>query len=874
MADANITISANTRNAEAAFRRLDARLARIERTTSRVERRNAAMSRSLGSVARSASQVSGALGAATAALAAFATGAGIRGIINATTTFEGFRAQLTAYLGDQRRANAELARLEELAKGLPQSLTDLTNGFTILTRYGINTSNESMKAFANIASANNKTLSQLGEALGDALTGEYERLKEFGVKVTRENGQLTAKMGDQVLGVASNATDLMGMLRSLGEEGGRYFGAAENQANTLTGALSRLGDSVDKAARAIGEGGLAKTISQIADRFSSFLDQNKELAMELGEKLSVAAILAADAFEILLKNIEYVMIAIGALIGLGVLKFLFSLASMILGPVIGAFKLFYNVLKGVATFMVRNLVRGSIAAVALAFGKIALVIGAVGTAVYGVGWLIDKVFGTDVTGTLENFASNVQETVVDAIDGVTELGSEAIDTLMDTTGATAMLSQGQELLNGKYNTFAEYLDDVRARASANRQAQEEVTDAMSEQERQIAATADETRRLQEAEEARASAVTKAADEIIKKQDEQLQALRLEASLIAETDAVREAHLSTLAAEIKFRQDNTNATDDEVEAFRRRYAAKADEIAQAKDELQYQQALLRARRDLLGIQTRAESVQRGVGVIGRLDEAGQLQKNYQMDQNALQSSLDAKLISEEQYQQALYALKQEYADKANQLYINQVQNEQRQRQTAIQAEQMRLGKTAEQAETYADFMMKTDAEKAQFAISQGALMFNELGKYNKDAFEAAKAFNIAQAIMNTYMGATKALASYPPPFNFIAAAAVVAMGLSQVAQIRSQTYSGRSLGGPVMGGKSYIVGENGPELFSPTSTGSITRNGDIGKGGETSINFTIVANDSQGFDDLLIQRQGMIKQMISDAMIERGQRSMV
>ena len=125
-----------------------------------------------------------------------------------------------------------------------------------------------------------------------------------------------------------------------------------------------------------------------------------------------------------------------------------------------------------------------------------------------------------------------------------------------------------------------------------------------------------------------------------------------------------------------------------------------------------------------------------------------------------------------------------------------------------------------------------------------------------------------------MGATKALASYPPPFNFIAAAAVVASGLAQVAQIRSQTYSGRALGGPVMGGKSYIVGENGPEMFTPTTTGSITRNGDLGKGGETNINFTIVANDSQGFDDLLIQRQGMIKQMISDAMIERGQRSMV
>ena len=65
---------------------------------------------------------------------------------------------------------------------MPQSLQDLTHGFTVLTREGIGTANKEMKAFANIASANNKTLGQLAEALGDATRGEFERIKEFGVK--------------------------------------------------------------------------------------------------------------------------------------------------------------------------------------------------------------------------------------------------------------------------------------------------------------------------------------------------------------------------------------------------------------------------------------------------------------------------------------------------------------------------------------------------------------------------------------------------------------------------------------------------------------------------------------------------------------------
>lgn len=174
----------------------------------------------------------------------------------------------------------------------------------------------------------------------------------------------------------------------------------------------------------------------------------------------------------------------------------------------------------------------------------------------------------------------------------------------------------------------------------------------------------------------------------------------------------------------------------------------------------------------------------------------------------------------------------------------------------------------------NFEKKSEIEKAQFVIQQGADMYSALGAHNKKAFEAAKAFNIANAIMNTYLAATKALATYPPPFNFIAAAAAVGMGLAQVATIRSQSYSGRALGGPVMGNQPYIVGENGPELFTPSTTGRVTRNSELTGGGDVNINFNITANDSQGFDDLLVQRRGLITQMISDAMVERGQRSMV
>ena len=283
------------------------------------------------------------------------------------------------------------------------------------------------------------------------------------------------------------------------------------------------------------------------------------------------------------------------------------------------------------------------------------------------------------------------------------------------------------------------------------------------------------------------------------------------------------------------------------------------------------AVEQARRALQGQQTFAEGVQRGVGVQQRMNPQAALETQYKMDMDALKLHLDQKLITEEQYQNQLLRLKKEYANRSNELYIQQVQTERQQRQTAIEAEQLRLGKTQQQAKDYAEFMMKTEIQKTQFAIESAAQMFSALGAQNKKAFEAAKAFNIANAIMNTYMAATKALATYPWPFSMIAAGAAVAMGLAQVAQIRSQQYSGRALGGPVMGGTPYMVGESGPELFVPNTTGSITRNGDLGGGAPVNVTFQIMANDTSGFDDLLLSRRGLIRSVISDAMLESGRR---
>ena len=270
------------------------------------------------------------------------------------------------------------------------------------------------------------------------------------------------------------------------------------------------------------------------------------------------------------------------------------------------------------------------------------------------------------------------------------------------------------------------------------------------------------------------------------------------------------------------------------------------------------------------QTGIESAVTAAGSMSQLDPVTKAMTDQATMNNGLKSLRDQGLISEQEYNTARVSSAVAANDaimEANRKMFETKKMYELQSDTASKfsyAEQKAIAKDA------ADFEMKSDTEKAMWSIQQSAAVFAALGGQNKKAFEASKALNIAMAIMNTYMGATKALATYPWPFGLIAAGLAIASGFAQVAQIRSQQYSGRAVGGPVVGGQSYMVGEKGPELFTPGNSGNITKNSQLG-GGAVTVNFSIIANDTTGFDELLTSRKGIIQTIISDAMLEKGQR---
>lgn len=165
----------------------------------------------------------------------------------------------------------------------------------------------------------------------------------------------------------------------------------------------------------------------------------------------------------------------------------------------------------------------------------------------------------------------------------------------------------------------------------------------------------------------------------------------------------------------------------------------------------------------------------------------------------------------------------------------------------------------------DLISERDAQTAknQIAVKQtteqlagASAFFGELSKLQssnvKEFARIGKAAAIAQAIMNTYQGATKALAQ-GGVYGAAMAAAVVATGMAQVASIRAQGpgfqsggYTGNGGVGEVAGvvhGREFVVNAGGTSQYRPllehiNNGGSIQSAPSMGGGGQTNLSVNV------------------------------------
>jgi hypothetical protein len=196
-------------------------------------------------------------------------------VFELTGKFEKYEAVLKNAIGTQEGAAAAMADIKKFASETPFSVDELTESYIKFVNRGLTPSMEEMTKLGDIASSQGKSFDQLTEAVLDAGTGEFERLKEFGIQASKSGDEVELSFKGVQKTVANTPEAIQGALFAFGElEGVQGSMAAISQ--TLEGRVSNLGDNFDALKLSIGEG-LKPVFALIIEAMSYGIEIVKDL---------------------------------------------------------------------------------------------------------------------------------------------------------------------------------------------------------------------------------------------------------------------------------------------------------------------------------------------------------------------------------------------------------------------------------------------------------------------------------------------------------------------------------------------------------------------------------------------------------------------
>lgn len=174
-------------------------------------------------------------------------------IIKAQREFDKLNASLITATGSTKAAGEAMKALQSFAAKTPFSLQEVTEGFLKLRNLGLTPSERALESYGNTSAAMGKSLTQLVEAVADAATGEFERLKEFGIKSKKQGDMVAFTFQGTTTKVKNSAADIEEYLTKIGEV--NFAGGMKLQADTLDGAISALGDTWSQTLVAFSQSG-------------------------------------------------------------------------------------------------------------------------------------------------------------------------------------------------------------------------------------------------------------------------------------------------------------------------------------------------------------------------------------------------------------------------------------------------------------------------------------------------------------------------------------------------------------------------------------------------------------------------------------------
>ncbi|WP_198356011.1 tape measure protein [Sphingomonas sp. TX0522] len=220
----------------------------------------------------------GAVGVAAGAGAG--VGKFLHDMIGNAAKFEQYQVALEGTEGSAQKAKAAMAWVQKFAKDTPYDIDTVTDSFVRARGVGIDPMTGSFRILGDAAGGTRKSLMDAVEAIADAQTGEFERLKEFNITSSSKGKNVTFSYVTKAGKNASKTVkkDMASIRKAVLDVFDlKYGGGMARQAKTLTGIWNNLQDVVTNFELSVAGKGI---FDRVKSRLQSVLDWTDKLAKD------------------------------------------------------------------------------------------------------------------------------------------------------------------------------------------------------------------------------------------------------------------------------------------------------------------------------------------------------------------------------------------------------------------------------------------------------------------------------------------------------------------------------------------------------------------------------------------------------------------
>lgn len=222
-----------------------------------------------------------------------------RSFISTAATFEKFEAVLKVVEGSSEKAKASMDWVTDFASTTPYELAEVTDAFVKLKAYGIDPQAGALKSAGDAAAALGRPLEQAVEAMADAMTGENERLKAFGITSETRGDKIRyswQQNGKEMTAVVNKNSKAQIQAQLMAIWNSKYAGAMDELSKAWMGLTSNLSDKWTVFAKDVMTSGAFDLAKQQLDGLLQDLDKMKETG-EYDQLVETIGTNLVDAFK-------------------------------------------------------------------------------------------------------------------------------------------------------------------------------------------------------------------------------------------------------------------------------------------------------------------------------------------------------------------------------------------------------------------------------------------------------------------------------------------------------------------------------------------------------------------------------------------------